>query len=1003
MHRELSARLPEAGDGPPGSDPTPATDRAAEIERLRLQRQELAKQAWHHGEAALTAGQLETAGRWFDRARRLAPGNPNPELAVAALWLRLGRSEACALFEALASRHDMRAVWLGLAAARRSKGDAPGAAAALIHALSRHAAAVDAAFRSLADDIAAADHAPGWCAAGEDGTLFIGPLAVLARGSAPVLMLDGRQNRVRMPSSGRLKLPGMARADRLDAAIGGRALLGSPIDLAALRRTEGCVAAGDGGIAGWAWLPANPDIDPVLRIRPASGGPGFTIRAADATMETWSEQPLVRPRRFTVPASRIAGWRAPVHVLGADGRDILGSPLDPRIVAPGRLVGAPNARPRRAPPARRARPGTTVVVPVYRGCDATLQCLETVRATVARRTRIVVVDDASPEPRLAGALDALARRGRIELIRHARNRGFPASANAGMRAAGDGDVVLLNSDTLVAEGWLERLRAVTYAAADIGTVTPLSNDAGIVNYPALAGGNPVPDRAATERFAALAHRANAGRWIEIPTAVGFCMYIRRACLEAVGRFREDPFAQGYGEENDFCMRARRLGWRHVAAAGVFVAHVGAQSFGAARAHLMARNLAVLNRMYPGYDALIAAHNAADPLAGARRRIDAVRWRADRRAKAGAVLLVTHDRGGGVQRQVEARIAALRAAGRRPIVLRPVLPECGTDYAGLCQVDGGFADAYPNLCFALPGEFQSLARLLRGDRVEYAEVHHLLGHDHGVLDLCGALGVPYEVHVHDYAWFCPRISLLGPDRRYCGEPDVAHCEACVGEAGRSIEEDISVAALRRRSAADLAGARRVIAPSVDTARRIGRHFPRVAPLVVPWEEPVAPPSAPGLPNGERRICVIGAIGPEKGYDVLLAAARDAARRDLPLQFIVVGHTVDDAELLRTGRVFVTGEYRDAEATALIRAQRADIAWLPSLWPETWCFALSEAWRAGLDVVAFDIGALAERIRNRGRGILLPLGLPPGALNDVLLVAHSGALAGAGGNAPSAANA
>ena len=60
------------------------------------------------------------------------------------------------------------------------------------------------------------------------------------------------------------------------------------------------------------------------------------------------------------------------------------------------------------------------------------------------------------------------------------------------------------------------------------------------------------------------------------------MYIRRECLDAAGLFRADVFAQGYGEENDFCLRARHLGWRHVAVPGVFVAHLGGRSFGSAR-------------------------------------------------------------------------------------------------------------------------------------------------------------------------------------------------------------------------------------------------------------------------------------------------------------------------------------------------------------------------------------------------------------------------------------
>jgi glycosyltransferase involved in cell wall biosynthesis len=139
------------------------------------------------------------------------------------------------------------------------------------------------------------------------------------------------------------------------------------------------------------------------------------------------------------------------------------------------------------------------------------------------------------------------------------------------------------------------------------------------------------------------------------------------------------------------------------------------------------------------------------------------------------------------------------------------------------------------------------------------------------------------------------------------------------------------------------------------------------------------------RASARVCVVGAIGVEKGYEILLASARDAAERGLPLEFVVVGHTIDDARLLDTGRVFVTGEFQPAEAVQMIRTQDAAIAWLPSVWPETWCFTLSEAWRAGLRVVAFDLGAQAERIRRTGRGVLLPLGLPPAAINSALLAA------------------
>ena len=570
-------------------------------------------------------------------------------------------------------------------------------------------------------------------------------------------------------------------------------------------------------------------------------------------------------------------------------------------------------------------------------------------------------------------------------------------------------MVLLNSDTLVPplwreaggqeaggqeagkrkKGWLERLRDAAYATVDIATVTPLSNDATILSYPGPAGTNPVPSMAETERLDRLADAANGGVAIDIPTAVGFCMYIRRDCLDAVGALREDVFAQGYGEENDFCVRARHLGWRHVAAPGVFVAHRAGQSFGAARAPLLERNLAVLHRLHPGYGASIAQHALADPLANSRRRIDAASWREGRKrgARRSAMILITHFHGGGTERQIRAHCEAARAAGQRPIVLRPARLADGSP--GVMLGDGDATD-YPNLRFALPAELPTLVRLLAEERPVGAQLHHLLGHDYAVLEVIEKLGIPYDVHVHDSAAFCPRVGLLGPDRRYCGEPEIAQCEACIADIGRKDGLDIPVAQLRRRSAAILGAARRVVVASQDTATRIRRHFPATNPEIVAHGDDAAivepPPTAPRRDANGRRICrvaVIGAIGLEKGYEVLLACARDAAWRDLPLEFVVIGHTIDDARLLATGRVFITGQYRPEEAVALIRAQQASLALVTSIWPETWCFTLTEAWQAGLRAVCFDIGAPAERIRRSGRGLILPLGLPPAAINRHML--------------------
>ncbi len=754
-------------------------------------------------------------------------------------------------------------------------------------------------------------------------------------------------------------------------------MLGSPLPIEALTRLEGFVETRNGGLTGWAWHPADPDRDPSILIR-TIGRADIALTVREIAEDLVLARPLARPRRFDVTPQMLGHLDEAVSVMSLDGRHLLGSPADPGLERRS-LTGQGVAGPvwadvcGHAPAVGAGRSPVDVVIPVYRGLAQTMACLDSVLATIPPGVRVHVVEDASPEPDLVVALLDLARRRRIRLIRMPENRGFPATANAGLSACAGRDVVLLNSDTLVPPGWLGRLRAAAYSARDIGTVTPLSNDATILSYPDADGGNAVPDLDAATAYDTLAQRANGVETVEIPTAIGFCMYVRRDCLDQVGLLREDLFAQGYGEENDFCLRARHRGWRHLAAPGVFVAHVGGQSFGSARTHLIQRNLAVLNRWHPGYDALIGAYIAADPLAPARRRMDALRWTAQRRN--GSAILVTHSGGGGVDRVVAIRAAALAADGLRPVVLRP--------HKGGCVVQQPDGEAYPNLVFAVPDELPELARLLQADRPRHIELHHLLGHKHEILGLARLLRLPIDTYVHDYAAFCPRIALVSTHRRYCGEPDIEGCKACVADLGSLLADPVRVSALVARSTADFAASRRVVAPSKDAGGRVRRHFPMARVEVVPWEKDVLPPLAIHADPLLRRVCVVGAIGLEKGYEVLLACVRDARARRLPLEFVVVGYTQDDTRLMDAGPVFITGKYDDADAARLIREQAAHLGFIPSVFPETWCFALSRAWEAGLAVAAFDLGAQAERMRATGRGWLLPLGLQPSAVNNALL--------------------
>lgn len=959
----------------------------------------LARAAMAAYRSATREGDAVTALRWLERAHRLVPRDPNVMLALAGVTLADDPARAADLFETVTRDHDLREAWLGLTAARLRLRVVDQALVSLARALSRHVPRGDT--HAVAQETLRNAGGDGWC-----GLTFDGELIVHTTGrSRPVIALDGEVLRgTRLPNR-------WVGATHLQVMIEGRHLVGSPIDITAIRRTEGIVETDAGGLKGWAWHPADPGRRVALTISDDHGPRRRQILADDGAIVVPDLGALAHPFGFTVPGSVLASFGDQVHVRGPDGRALYGSPVSP--LAEQRAAAAVARQIARLYPARAApdhvttmtqvspmqadlplperaegaqsRPAhaVAIIIPVYGQRDLTLACLDSVLETTDASARVIVVDDASPDPTLRTALEELARRKRIKLIRHGHNVGFAASVNAGIRACPRQDVVLLNSDTLVPPGWLERLRNAAHAAREIGTVTPLSNDGSILGYPAPDARNPVPDLAQTHRLDAFARSIGAQASIDIPVGVGFCLYIRRDCLNAVGVMRDDIFAQGYGEENDFCLRARRLGWRHVALASVFVAHRGGQSFNRAGIHLRARNAELLERLHPGYHRIVQAFVRADPLAGFRRDLDLRRFRARRPRHREAAILITHDDAGGVEQRIQDSAAHHVAAGRNAIILRPAKR---ADGVSAVEIGDGVSGRYRNLRYAMPTELPALLRVLRAQHPTVTEVHHFLDHHPVLHDLPGRLEVPYDVHIHDYAWFCPRILLVDGHNRYCGEPAVAACEACVTDHGRFTQDSIGVRDMRQRSARFLAGARRVITPSEDTAKRIMRHFPGLSPIVVPHDDDAAIPVR--LPRakrdgGRRRVCVLGAVGIHKGYDTLLACARDAAERELDLEFIVVGTTIDDARLMATGRVFVTGAYDAPQAVELVLRQDADLAFLPSIAPETWCMALSELWRAGLRVVAFDIGAPAERIKRTGRGFLLPTHLPPGAINNALV--------------------
>ena len=266
--------------------------------------------------------------------------------------------------------------------------------------------------------------------------------------------------------------------------------------------------------------------------------------------------------------------------------------------------------------------GLRIIVPAYAAADELDACLQSLEQTIGASVPVLLADDASPGEAVARVAQKYAARRRLDLhrVRRERNLGFVGNVNAALRETAPDDVILLNSDTVTTPGWLERIQACAASDERIATITPWSNNAEICSFPEFCRAAPLPEDGAG--IAAAAATAGTPSYPDLPTAVGFCMFLRRAALDAIGDFDRATFGRGYGEENDFCLRAVGHGWRNVLCDDAFVAHRGGASFGPEGHAPGGENLARLNARYPGYNALIADFILRDPLMPLRERLKA---------------------------------------------------------------------------------------------------------------------------------------------------------------------------------------------------------------------------------------------------------------------------------------------------------------------------------------------------------------------------------------------
>jgi GT2 family glycosyltransferase len=279
--------------------------------------------------------------------------------------------------------------------------------------------------------------------------------------------------------------------------------------------------------------------------------------------------PLARLRDALPPrlvaALRLGLYPARVERDGKPGCErrhpAWGDPAELDESSPVRLDGAPRA---------------SVLVVSYGNLPLTRLCLASLqRARGATPFEVIVVDNASPDG-AAAWLAGVEASGRLplRLIPNPTNVGFAAANNQAARLARGPILVFLNNDTVVTDGWLDRLVGALEADRGLGLVGPMTNSAG---NPEVEDPAPYPDLPTMAARAEERSRREAGRLDDVSMLPLFCTAMPRALFDEVGGL-DEGYGVGLFEDDDLSAAVRRRGRRVVVRRDTFVHHYGGAAF-----------------------------------------------------------------------------------------------------------------------------------------------------------------------------------------------------------------------------------------------------------------------------------------------------------------------------------------------------------------------------------------------------------------------------------------
>lgn len=619
--------------------------------------------------------------------------------------------------------------------------------------------------------------------------------------------------------------------------------------------------------------------------------------------------------------------------------------------------------------------GTAIVVPIYNAADDVEICIRRLLDHTDASVEVILIDDCSPDPRIAEILKDASRHSRFRILRNDENLGFTRTVNRGLVESGMRDVVILNSDARVTPRWLPNMLAAARSMPRVATVTAMSDRAGAFSAPEIGNENDLPPGIDEAAYARAFRRRQFGTYPVVPTGNGFCMLITRAAMQEIGLLDAEGFPRGYGEENDFCMRAMRAGWQNVVDDRTYVFHDRTKSFGASKQTNAEAGARVVNERYPEYrfmtsvyregeDILLARHQARRALSDCTRP-ESILPR--------ALFVVSTSSGGTPQTNLDLMSALTDSYDCW-------LLRCDSRVIELSHLVDGEVKLVSSHRLRRPIDpvthrSQEYDRVVESWLVfhdfELVHIRHLAWHSLSLPALAKANHMAVVHSFHDFYALCPTVNLL-KDESFCSgacSRMQGSCEPALWAPGTMPDVNRPwIDVWRSRYQQVMTHCDAFVTTSEPVRDRILAHLPGIVSdrfFVIPHGrdfrrfDATPPTPQPGEP---LRILIPGNINLNKGLAVINALMeRDTENR---LEFHLLGK--HPAATPPHPRVVRHGPYTRDDFRERVRAISPHVGAVFTIVEETWCHTLTEMWSAGLPAVVFDFPTVAGRVRESGAG-------------------------------------